>query len=233
VDGLGLGSSGGNVDGVQRPAAPSRSASSPRGRAASRRRHAALGAPGPPGAAADDPVGVPLHLVVGCEPRRVAVSKPSPTSTPLMAWMPMSAPASRASRRRSQCTCEPRPGGSPVRNDLDHPPRVSPSFCAASTSATIAAEPAASKVRTGSASSAATSSGGQRCASATADAVPMAIVWTPGGCRMPAPTAARPPHRARPAPRSRGPRPARGSAGRRRSRTSACRRDRRGRAGAG
>ena len=39
-----------------------------------------------------------------CEPGRSAVRKPSPTSTPLMAWMPMSAPASRESSRRSQWT---------------------------------------------------------------------------------------------------------------------------------
>ncbi len=45
------------------------------------------------------------------DPRRVVVRKPSPTSTPLIAWMPMSAAASFESRRRSQCTCDPRPGG--------------------------------------------------------------------------------------------------------------------------
>ena len=77
-------------------------------------RHAALGAAGAAGAAADDAVGVALHLVVRRpSPRRAAVRNPSPTSTPLIAWMPISAPASRASSRRSQCTCEPRPGGSP------------------------------------------------------------------------------------------------------------------------
>src|SRR5699024_11018236 len=47
------------------------------------------------------------------DPGRFAVWKPSPTSTPLMAWMPMRAPASRESSRRSQCTWEPSPGGSP------------------------------------------------------------------------------------------------------------------------
>ena len=47
------------------------------------------------------------------EPRRAAVRKPSPTSTPLIAWMPISAAASWASSRRSQWTCEPRPGGRP------------------------------------------------------------------------------------------------------------------------
>ena len=37
-------------------------------------------------------------------PRRCAVRNPSPISTPFMAWMPISAPASIASRRRSACT---------------------------------------------------------------------------------------------------------------------------------
>ncbi len=37
-------------------------------------------------------------------PRRRAVRKPSPISTPFIAWMPISAPASRASSRRSDCT---------------------------------------------------------------------------------------------------------------------------------
>ncbi len=52
-------------------------------------------------------------------PGVAASSKPSPTSTPLIAWMPISAPASRESRRRSQWTCEPRPGRQPVHDDLD------------------------------------------------------------------------------------------------------------------
>src|SRR5690606_20945186 len=47
------------------------------------------------------------------EPRRVAVVKPSPISTPLMAWMPMIAPASCESSRRSQWVNEPSPGGRP------------------------------------------------------------------------------------------------------------------------
>src|SRR4051812_13335597 len=46
-------------------------------------------------------------------PRRCAAAKPSPPSTPLMAWMPINAPASRESSRRSQCTWLPSPGGSP------------------------------------------------------------------------------------------------------------------------
>ena len=87
------------------------------------------------------------------EPRRDALSKPSPTSTPLMAWMPISAPASRESSRRSQWTWLPSPGGSPYASTSTTPPRVSPSFCAASISATMAALAAGSRQRTGSASS--------------------------------------------------------------------------------
>src|SRR5690606_26430326 len=48
-----------------------------------------------------------------CDPHRRAVVKPSPTSTPFIACTPMSAPASRASNRRSQCTWAPSPGGTP------------------------------------------------------------------------------------------------------------------------
>ena len=111
------------------------------------------------------------------EPRRAAVRKPSPISTPLIAWMPMSAPARRESSRRSQCTCEPRPGGSPVTTTSTTPPRVSPSLCAASISATIAADPSASKARTGSASRAATSSAVGSGASSETEAQPIATVW--------------------------------------------------------
>ena len=39
-----------------------------------------------------------------CDPGVRASSKPSPSSTPLIAWMPISAPASLESSRRSQCT---------------------------------------------------------------------------------------------------------------------------------
>ena len=92
-------------------------------------------------------------------PRLRARSKPSPTSTPLIAWIPISAAASWASSRRSQWTCEPRPGGSPQTTTSTTPPSVSPSFWAASTSATMAALVAGSKQRTGSVSIAARSSG--------------------------------------------------------------------------
>ena len=89
----------------------------------------------------------------------------------------MSPAARRASSRRSQCTCDPRPGGSPVTTTSTTPPRVSPSLWAASTSATIAAEPAGSNARTGSASSASTSSAVGSGASSATDAAPMATVW--------------------------------------------------------
>src|SRR5262249_22436316 len=46
-------------------------------------------------------------------PRRPATSKPSPISTPFIAWMLMRACASRPSILRSQCTWLPSPGGTP------------------------------------------------------------------------------------------------------------------------
>ena len=48
-----------------------------------------------------------------CEPGRRASRKPSPISTPLMAWMPISAEANAASRRRSDSTYVPMPAGTP------------------------------------------------------------------------------------------------------------------------
>ena len=76
------------------------------------------------------PSGVETISSCACEPGVAASSKPSPTSTPLIAWMPISAPASRESSRRSQCTCEPRPGGSPWTTTSTTPPSVSPSLWA-------------------------------------------------------------------------------------------------------
>ena len=71
---------------------------------------AGLHAAGPVGGAA--PVG--LDLVV--PPIRVPASaKPSPISTPLTAWIPISAAASLASSRSAFSAYEPRPGGTPVR----------------------------------------------------------------------------------------------------------------------
>src|SRR4051794_40422372 len=110
------------------------------------------------------------------EPGVAARANPSPTSTPLIAWIPISAPASRASIRRSQCTCEPRPGGRPCTTTSTTPPSVSPSSWARSMAATIALAASGSRQRTGSASRRATSSG-----SGTepygASAVPIRTTW--------------------------------------------------------
>src|SRR6478672_8355280 len=118
------------------------------------------------------------------EPGVSASSNPSPTSTPLIAWMPISAPASLASRRRSQCTWEPRPGGRPWTTTSTTPPRVSPSLWAWSMAATIAAAASGSRQRTGSSSRRATSSGsGQSPAGARTP--PSSTTWE----TMRAPTA--------------------------------------------
>ena len=116
-----------DVDGVQRPRARWRSASSRRGPAAPRRwscrprcrRRGRCDGVRRPGRARSRPA--PASRGSGPS------SNPSPTSTPLMAWMPISAPASRESSRRSQCTWLPRPGGSPCTTTSTTPPRVSPS----------------------------------------------------------------------------------------------------------
>src|SRR5580700_5348148 len=110
------------------------------------------------------------------DPRRVAVVKPSPTSTPLMAWMDISAPASRASSRRSQWVKLPSPGGSPKASTSTTPPRVSPSLRTASISATMSSLVAGSAHRTGSASMAAMSRGPGMTPSGTAIG-PMATTW--------------------------------------------------------
>ncbi len=102
-----------------------------------------------------------------CEPRLAADAKPSPISTPLMAGMLIMAPASLASSLRSPCTWLPRPGGRPWTTTSITPPSVSPSFRAASISATIAALAAASRHRTGSAST---------------------VSWSPGPGSVPAAT---------------------------------------------
>ena len=54
-------------------------------------------------------------------PRRRASAKPSPTSTPFTAWIPISANASRASSRSPFSAYEPSPGGTPVATHLDDP----------------------------------------------------------------------------------------------------------------
>ena len=92
--------------------------------------HAALGAAGAAADAGGCPSAVGTISSCASEPGVAASSKPSPTSTPLIAWMPISAPASRESRRRSQWTCEPRPGGRPWTTTSTTPPRVSPSLWA-------------------------------------------------------------------------------------------------------
>ena len=85
-------------------------------------RHAAFGAARAPGDPADGPVGVAHDLVVGLRTRGVAASSnPSPTSTPLIAWMPISAagqpgveaavPVHVAAQARRQAVAE----------HLDHP----------------------------------------------------------------------------------------------------------------
>ena len=110
------------------------------------------------------------------DPGVAASPKPSPTSTPLIAWMPISAAASRASSRRSQCTWEPSPGGRPCTTTSTTPPRVSPSLWAWSISATIAFAASGSRQRTGSASRRATSSGvGMEPYGASA--VPIRTTW--------------------------------------------------------
>ncbi len=68
-----------------------------------------------------------------CEPRRPASAKPSPISTPFTAWMPISAPASRASSRSSRAAYEPSPGGTPRARTSTTPPMVSRSARASST----------------------------------------------------------------------------------------------------
>ena len=90
--------------------------------------------------------------------------------------MPISAPASRESSRRSQCTCEPRPGGSPCTTTSTTPPRVSPSSCAWSIRSTICLLVSGSRQRTGSSSSRATSSGSGHSPSG-ARTPPSSMTW--------------------------------------------------------
>ena len=119
------------------------------------------------------------------EPGVAASAKPSPTSTPLIAWMPMSAPASRESSRRSQCTCEPSPGGRPCTTTSTTPPRVSPSSWAWSIRSTICLPVSGSRQRTGSSSSRATSSGSRPEAVGGADAAELDHVGDdPGADRL-------------------------------------------------
>ena len=63
--------------------------------------------------------GVVADGVVDLRAAAAAASKPRPISTPLMAWMHISAWARRPSSLRSHWTWLPRPGGTPVRDDLE------------------------------------------------------------------------------------------------------------------
>src|SRR5690606_1591026 len=132
------------------------------------------------------------------EPRERAWVNPSPISTPLIAWMDISAAASRASSLRSQWTWLPSPGGTPYASTSTTPPRVSASFLAASTSATIAALASGSRQRSGSASTRAASSGcGTRpgLTSTLPRAATRETIRTPSPCsssaRAPVPSATR------------------------------------------
>ena len=62
------------------------------------------------------------QLIASCAtlPRPPATVMPSPISTAFIAWMLISACASSPSMRRSQCTCEPRPGGTPKPSTSTH-----------------------------------------------------------------------------------------------------------------
>ena len=66
-----------------------------------------------------------------------------------MAWMPITAAASWLSSRLSPLVNEPSPMGRPSTTTSTTPPRVSPSFLAASISAIIASSASLSKARTG------------------------------------------------------------------------------------
>ena len=86
------------------------------------------------------------------EPKDLVCSNPSPSSTPLTMGMLMTAPASAASRRRSQWTWLPRPIGTPVAIASKTPPAVSPAARASSMRAIIRSSAAASGQRSGLAS---------------------------------------------------------------------------------
>ena len=122
------------------------------------------------------PVAVGTISSCASEPRERACCQPSPISTPLIAWIDMSAVARRASSLRSHCTWLPRPGGTPYASTSTTPPSVSAAFFAASTSATIRALASASRQRSGSASMRAASSGVGRSPGLTATG-PSSTTW--------------------------------------------------------
>jgi hypothetical protein len=74
-------------------------------------------------------------------PRRAARANPSPISTPLTAGMLPRAIINRALSRRSQCTWEPSPGGTPRATPSMTPPRVSRSCMAVSTAPACGPKP--------------------------------------------------------------------------------------------
>ncbi len=180
------------------------------------------------------PVSVRTISSCACDPRMRASSKPSPTSTPLIAWIPISAPASRESRRRSPWTWLPRPGGKPVREHLDDPAEGVPRLLGrldlgdhrrarrGVEAPHLGRVDGIEVVRAG-------HDPGRRAATD-----PMPTTWlttsAPSACRRNALGHRRP---ARPGPPSRGRSRARAPGARRPGRTSACRPGRRGRAAAG
>ena len=93
------------------------------------------------------------------EPGRIASRKPSPISTPLMAWTPMTALANAASSLRSDSTYVPIPAGTPYTTTSITPPKVSAFSLASSMRAIICCSAVLSNVRTGEASNASRSSG--------------------------------------------------------------------------
>lgn len=99
----------------------------------------------------------------------------------------MSAPARRASRRRSASAWVPSPMGTPKAMTSTVPPRVSPSLLAASISATMAADTVGSVHRTGSALKRSSSSGPGRRASSGSSTAPIRTTWlvrrVPATCR--------------------------------------------------
>ena len=103
------------------PAGLSRSASSPaRTRRSSPGRHARPRCRRSAPTYAAGPASVATISSWASEPGVAARPKPSPTSTPLMAWMPIRAPAGPWHRNPLvQWTCEPEPWRQSLRHDLD------------------------------------------------------------------------------------------------------------------
>ncbi len=83
------------------------------------------------------------------DPRTRASAKPSPTSTPFTAWIPIRAKASRASSRSDFSAYEPRPGGQPSATTSTMPPSVSRSLRAASVASRMPSSPRAPPTSSG------------------------------------------------------------------------------------